>query len=144
MSESHSTRRHQREVGPRQPRHPRPSLAASHSHLSQLGADVVATRLRTLGHPTRLRMLLALDRSTAGADELAVSLDESVATIRRHLVILYRAGVLRRVDDGGRPRYELADWPCLWLVEQFASRLRERALEDAELAGGDDDQPAAS
>jgi DNA-binding transcriptional ArsR family regulator len=89
-------------------------------------------------------MLLALDRRTAGADELADTLDESVATIRRHLVVLYRAGVLRRVDDGGRPRYELADWPCLWLVEQFAFRLRERALEDAELAGGDDDQPAAS
>lgn len=90
-----------------------------------------------------MRILSALDRRTAGADALADSLRESAPSVRGHLAVLYRAGILRRVDDGGQPEYELADWPCLWLVDQFAFRLRERALEDAPLAG-DDDRPAAS
>jgi hypothetical protein len=52
---------------------------------------------------------------------------------------------VRRVDDGtGRPTYELADWPSLWLVEQLAYRLRLRAIEDGDLAPdhGDEESPA--
>jgi DNA-binding transcriptional ArsR family regulator len=132
-----------REAGDRLPRHARPHPAAAQSHLSELGADVVATRLRTLGHPTRLRLMRLLDRRPAGADELADSLSESVAAVRAHLAVLYRAGIVRRVDDGGRPVYELADWPSMWLVDQLAYRLRLRALEDAGASCGDDHQPSS-
>jgi DNA-binding transcriptional ArsR family regulator len=130
---STSQRRHQRETGTRQPRHLRRHPAASQSHLTELGTDVVATRLRTLGHPMRLRIMRALDGRQANADQLAEALGEQVGAIRAHLAVLYRAGVVRRVDDeGGRPTYELADWPSLWLVEQLAYRLRLRAMEDGE------------
>jgi DNA-binding transcriptional ArsR family regulator len=127
---STSSRKHQREVGTRLPRHTRRHPAASPTHLSELGTDVVATRLRTLGHPMRLRIMRALDGRQATADQLAEVLGEQVGAVRAHLSVLYRAGVVRRVDDGGRPTYELADWPSLWLVEQLAYRLRLRALED--------------
>jgi DNA-binding transcriptional ArsR family regulator len=123
-------RKHQREVGTRLPRHTRHHPAASPTHLSELGTDVVATRLRTLGHPMRLRIMRSLDGRQATADHLAEVLGEQVGAVRAHLSVLYRAGVLRRVDDDGRPTYELADWPSLWLVEQLAYRLRLRAIEN--------------
>jgi DNA-binding transcriptional ArsR family regulator len=129
---STSPRKHQRETGIRQPRHTRRHPAASPSHLSELGTEVVATRLRTLGHPMRLRLMRALDRRQATADHLAADLGEQVGAIRTHLAVLYRAGVVRRVDDDGRPTYELADWPSLWLVEQLAYRLRLHAIEDGD------------
>jgi DNA-binding transcriptional ArsR family regulator len=130
---STSPRRHQRETGDRHPRHPRRHPAASQSHVTELGTDVVATRLRTLGHPVRLRIMRALDGRQATADYLAEELGEQLGAIRAHLAVLYRAGVVRRVDDGGgRPTYELADWPSLWLVEQLAYRLRLRATEDGD------------
>jgi DNA-binding transcriptional ArsR family regulator len=132
------SRKHHRDPGRRSDRHSRPHPAASQSHLTELGADVVATRLRTLGHPTRLRLLRALDGQRAGTDELADSLGESAAAVRAHLAVLYRSGIVRRADDGGRPVYELADWPSLWLVDQLAYRLRLRAMEDAEIAGEDE------
>lgn len=130
---STSPRRHQRETGSRLPRHTRRHPAASQSHLTELGTDVVATRLRTLGHPMRLRIMRALDGRQANADQLAEALGEQVGAVRAHLAVLYRVGVVRRVDDGaGRPTYELADWPSLWLVEQLAYRLRLRAIEDGD------------
>jgi DNA-binding transcriptional ArsR family regulator len=137
-------RKHQREATPRSSRHtrPRPHPAASQSHLSELGTEVVATRLRTLGHPMRLRIMGALNGRPASADRLAEQFGVKVGVVRSHLGVLYRAGVVRRVDDGGRPTFELADWPSMWLVEQLAYRLRLRALEDAGERddGADDDK----
>jgi DNA-binding transcriptional ArsR family regulator len=125
-----SDRQHRREVGTRSASRPARHPAASRSDLDQLGTEVVATRLRTLGHPMRLRIVRVLDGRQATAEQLAEHLDEQLPAIRGHISVLYRAGVLCRVDEGGRPTYELADWPSLWLVEQFARRLRLRAIED--------------
>jgi DNA-binding transcriptional ArsR family regulator len=140
-----SLRQHQHEAGMRSRRHTRRHPAASPTHLCELGTDIVATRLRTLGHPTRLRLMRALDGRPATADQLAESLGEQAGAIRAHLSVLYRAGVVRRVDEegGGRPAYELADWPSLWLVEQLAYRLRLRAIEDGDLGPdqGDEGSP---
>jgi DNA-binding transcriptional ArsR family regulator len=133
---SNSSRKHQCDPRPRASRHTRPHPAASQSHLSELGTEVVATRLRTLGHPMRLRIMGALNARSASADSLAEQFGVKVGVVRSHLGVLYRAGVVRRVDDGGRPTFELADWPSMWLVEQLAYRLRLRALEDA--GDGDD------
>jgi DNA-binding transcriptional ArsR family regulator len=137
---STSSRQHQRQVGTRstspRPRHP----AASPSQSCHLGTEIIATRLRTLGHPTRIRLMRALDRRRATADELAEHLGQPAATIRAHLSVLYRAGVTRRVDDEGPPTYELADWPSLWLVEQLARRLR--ALQDSETSDQGEESPA--
>lgn len=132
---STSPRQHHSEPGRRADRHTRPHPAASPSHLSQLGTEVIATRLRTLGHPMRLRIMSALDGRHASADDLAEQFGEAPGAVCAHLGVLYRAGVVRRVDDGGqRPTYELADWPSLWLVQQLAYRLRLRAME---IANGD-------
>lgn len=125
-----SNRQHRREVGTRSTSHAARHPAASRSDLDQLGTEVVATRLRTLGHPMRLRIVRVLDGRQATAEQLAEYLGEQLPAIRGQISVLYRTGVLCRVDEGGRPTYELADWPSLWLVEQLARRLRLRASED--------------
>jgi len=138
---STSPRKHHSDCARRPDRHTRPHPAAWPSDLTELGAEVIATRLRTLGHPLRLRLLVAVDRRPSGIGRLADELGVSPGAIRAHLAVLYRAGVVRRADDGDDgPTYELADWPCLWLVEQLAYRLRLRALEDA-AAGEDAEDP---
>jgi DNA-binding transcriptional ArsR family regulator len=139
---STSSRRHHSDPCRRPDRHTRPHPAASLSHLSELGTEVVATRLRTLSHPLRLRILGALDGRPASADDLAEQFGETAGAVRAHLAVLYRAGVVRRVDDGGRPVFELADWPSLWLVDQLAYRLRLRALEESAADDQAEESPA--
>jgi DNA-binding transcriptional ArsR family regulator len=121
-----STRQHRREVGTASPSRSEQHRAGVRSDLDQLGTEMVAARLRTLGHPTRLRIMRALDGRHASAEQLAEHLGEELPAIRGQLSVLYRSGVLCRVDEGGRPTYELADWPSLWLVEQLTRRLRVR------------------
>jgi DNA-binding transcriptional ArsR family regulator len=53
----------------------------------------------------RLRILRALDGRRATADELADQFGEPVGAVRAHLSVLYRAAVVRRVDEGGRPTH---------------------------------------
>lgn len=128
---STSSRRHEREVGPRLPRHTRRHPSAASTHLTELGTDVVATRLRTLGHPTRIRILQALDGRPKTFDRLVGDVGEPDAAVLAHLTVLFRAGIVRRVEDADRPTWELVDWPSLWVVDQLAFRLRQRAFEDA-------------
>jgi DNA-binding transcriptional ArsR family regulator len=126
-----TSRKHEREVGPRLARHTRRHPSAASTHLTELGIDVVATRLRTLGHPTRLRILRALDGRPRTLDRLVSDVGEPDAAIHAHLAVLFRAGIVRRLEDEERPVYELADWPSLWVVDHLAFRLRQRVFEDA-------------
>lgn len=105
---------------------------ARHSdHLIELGSEVIAHRLRTLGHPLRVRLMRALDRREAGVEQLADELEVGAAAVAAHLRVLGRAGVVCRTDSHGPARYCLADWPSLWLVDQLARRIRSHALVDS-------------
>jgi DNA-binding transcriptional ArsR family regulator len=103
--------------------------AARHAdHISLLGGEVIAHHLRTLGHPTRLRLMRALDRGEAGVEQLADELSAPTGAVAAHLRVLCRAAVVCRSDRGGPARYRLADWPSLWLIDQLARRMRHQAL----------------
>ena len=108
-------------------------------HLGALGAEVIASRLRVLGHPLRLRLLHVLDGREATVAQLAGELRVDERVVRAHVRLLYRAGILARVDGAGVPVYRLADWPSAWLVDQLALRLRERTTRL-----GDPDHEAAA
>ena len=97
--------------------------------LTDLGIEVIAHRLRTLGHPLRLRILRALDGRPATVDQLAAQLAASSGAIAAHLRLLSGCGVVSRTDDSGPATYALADWPSLWLVEQLAHRLALQAAD---------------
>ena len=97
--------------------------------LGELGAEVIAHRLRTLGHPLRLRLMRVLDSRDATVDELAAELGASPGAVAAHLRLLSSCGVVCRTDERGAARYALADWPSLWLVEQLARRLAIQASD---------------
>jgi DNA-binding transcriptional ArsR family regulator len=97
--------------------------------LTHLGIEVVAHRLRTLGHPLRLRILRALDARHATVDQLAAELGASPSAVAAHVRLLSGCGVVFRTDDSGAATYALADWPSLWLVEQLAHRLALQAAD---------------
>jgi DNA-binding transcriptional ArsR family regulator len=85
--------------------------------------DVVATRMRVIADPTRVRLMWLLD-STGGATvaELADRMPATtVQNVSKHLCKLFDAGLVRRTREGGRVRYELVDWTALWVVDQVVS-----------------------
>ncbi len=69
--------------------------------LTDLGVEVIAHRLRTLGHPLRLRILRSLDGRHATAEQLAEELGASSAAVAAHLRLLSGCGVVCRTDDSG-------------------------------------------
>lgn len=115
-------------------------LPRSNDHVSRLGTEIIASKLRVIGHPARLRIMRAVDGQDATIAGLADSLRLNEAAVRAHVMLLYRAGVICRVDRGGSPVFRLADWPSMWLVDQLARRLRQQTDDlAAGLAQGDDD-----
>ncbi|HEY3587422.1 MAG TPA: winged helix-turn-helix domain-containing protein [Myxococcaceae bacterium] len=82
-------------------------------------AMFVASRLRVLSEPTRVRILLQLLSVPAGAVEVARALGVSQPTVSGHLKVLLQAGLIQRKKLGGRS-------------VMVASRKRvERLVEDA-------------
>jgi DNA-binding transcriptional ArsR family regulator len=63
-------------------------------------ADELASVLRTLGDPTRLKVVELLSRAPRRAGELADDLGVPAATMSKHLRLLLQAGI---VDDERRP-----------------------------------------
>lgn len=122
----------------RRPRRPaRPS-----GHLSELGVEITASRLRVLGHPVRLRIMRALDERHATVPQLATELGVKEIAVAAHVRLLHRAGILARVDGVGPPAFQLCDWPSLWMVDQLARRLREQTENlsdpDTDVIGDED------
>ena len=81
--------------------------------------DVTDTeQLRAMGHPTRLRLLLALPANGATISQLSAGLGTNKGNVAHHLAVLERAGLVRRgrtrTVRGGTEQY----------FERTARRLR--------------------
>mgnify|MGYP001585263670 FL=1 len=61
--------------------------------------DTVAW-MRAAGEPTRLRLLLLLDKIDLTVSDLIVILDQSQPRISRHLKLLVEAGLAERFQEG--------------------------------------------
>jgi DNA-binding transcriptional ArsR family regulator len=85
--------------------------------------EVVTTRLKVIAEPTRVRLMWLLDRDGGSTvqelcDALPLTTPQNVS---KHLGTLFQAGLVRRMREGGRVRYELVDWTALWVVDQVVS-----------------------
>ncbi len=79
---------------------------------SELGggtADEVARRLRVLGHPSRLALVVELAAGARYVAELAAVTGLDPAAASKHLRELQRASVVVRRQDGTHASYALAD-----------------------------------
>ncbi len=108
--------------------------------MSEAGVQIVATRLRVIAHPVRLLIMRALDGSQASVSELTDLLGVQERCVAAHVSLLYRGGIIARLDSGGPPSYGLADWPSMWLVDQLARRMTTRAARLAETGFDLDEQ----
>ena len=74
---------------------------SNYCHMTEL-----ATLLRTLGDPTRLRVVELLSRAPRRAGELAGALGVSPPTMSKHLRVLLAAGIVddERRDEDARLR----------------------------------------
>lgn len=84
--------------------------------------DLVATRLRVLGQPMRVRIVDRLDRlGKTHVQALADALAATQQNTSKHLVALWRAGLVARRQDGRITVYCLANREAFALIERVAT-----------------------
>lgn len=97
--------------------------------------DTLVAKFKALADPTRLRLLMLLERSERTVKDLTEILGQSQPRISRHLKLLAEAGLVDRSQEGAWVYYRLPDNPELAMVSRFASQLMDRN-EDVLAADG--------
>jgi DNA-binding transcriptional ArsR family regulator len=92
-------------------------------------ADLIATRMRVIGDPTRIRLLDALRDGERSVAELTDALGTSQQNASKHLGVLLSAGIVARRKEGTSAFYSVADPTVFELCEQVCGGLRAQ-LED--------------
>jgi ArsR family transcriptional regulator, arsenate/arsenite/antimonite-responsive transcriptional repressor len=95
---------------------------ASRQPLSPEAIESVASWLRVIADPTRIRLMQILKAgSSSSVQGLACQLGTSRPNISKHLGVLRQAGIVRRRKVGSHALYELVDWSGWWMVEQAST-----------------------
>jgi DNA-binding transcriptional ArsR family regulator len=94
-----------------------------------MALEALASLLRALSDPCRLRLLWLCAAQPAAVSALAAALGETEPTVSRHLKALAAAGILRRTRRGQRVEYSLAKGTPF--DELIAATLRTDARADA-------------
>ena len=95
----------------------------------------VATYLRTLSEPTRLRILNVLGTGELSVGEIAQEVESSVANVSRHLAQMAQHGLITRESRGNSVYYRIADptvhalceLVCGSIARRYDQALTERA-----------------
>ncbi len=90
--------------------------------------ELIAERFRTIGEPTRIRILERLRHGEASVQELADGLGSSQQNVSKHLGLLARAGIVGRRKDGTFVYYRIVDESVFGLCEQVCGAV-QRDLE---------------
>lgn len=94
-------------------------------------AEFIASRLRLIGDPNRIRILDLLRSGELPVGELADRLEISQQNASKHLGILAEAGILARRKVGTSSYYSVADPTVFAICEQVCGGL-ERQIEALE------------
>jgi DNA-binding transcriptional ArsR family regulator len=95
--------------------------------------DLLAERLRILGQPMRLKLLIRLSEAPATVQELVDAVQAVQQNVSQHLAILHQAGIVARTKQGTRVRYELHDPHIGVLLTEARASLTRQAGEFARL-----------
>ena len=91
--------------------------------------DLIAQRFRVLSEPTRIKLLDAMRAGPASLAYLQAATSASQQNVSKHLGLLVDSGMVRRVKDGTRSYFSIADESLLGLCEQVCGSLRRQAAE---------------
>ncbi len=100
-------------------------------------AEVIATRFRALGEPTRIRILDRLREGPASVQDITDALPTSQQNVSKHLAVLRQAGVVERHKDGTRTLYAIADDGVFDLCDRVCGSLRRELGMLAGLMGAE-------
>jgi DNA-binding transcriptional ArsR family regulator len=93
--------------------------------------DIIASLLRTLGQPERLKILLAIGREEACVCHLEAALALRQAYISQHLMALRQAGLVTARRDGRNIYYRLEDPSLLSLIRRAGE---QAGVEEEQMA----------
>lgn len=91
--------------------------------------DLIAHRFRVLGEPTRIRLLDSLRHGPATVSELQAGTGASQQNVSKHLGMLLEVGMVRRIKDGNRAYYSIADDTLFDLCEQVCDSVRRQVTQ---------------
>lgn len=86
--------------------------------------ESIASMLRVLADPTRIRLIEALnDCGGATVSGLTARFPLTQQGVSKQLAVLHQAGIVRRRREGVWVYYELTDFTAWWLIGQLAGAL---------------------
>lgn len=86
--------------------------------------ELIAERFRTIGEPTRIRILETLRHGECSVQELAESLGSSQQNISKHLTLLLRSGIVGRRRVGTYAYYRITDESVFAMCEQVCGSVQ--------------------
>ena len=86
--------------------------------------ELIAERFRTIGEPTRIRILERLRHGEASVQELAEHVHSSQQNVSKHLTLLARAAIVGRRKDGTFVYYRITDESVFAMCEQVCGAVQ--------------------
>ena len=99
--------------------------------LSDEALETVAALFRSLGEPTRLKILRLLEQKERSVGDLANSIKTSQANVSKHLKLLLNAGVLTRKAKGTAAYYSIADPMIYTICDTICDGMTQRMKKQA-------------
>ncbi len=99
--------------------------------LSEEALETVAVLFRSLGEPTRLKILRLLEEKEMPVGELARAVNASQANVSKHLKLLLNAGVLARRAQGTAAYYSIVDPTIYTICDTICDGMMERMKKQA-------------
>ncbi|MFA9271133.1 metalloregulator ArsR/SmtB family transcription factor [Svornostia abyssi] len=99
-------------------------------------AELIATRLRVIGDPNRIRILDQLRDGELSVAQLTDRLGTSQQNTSKHLGVLLQAGIVSRRKEGTSAWYSVADQGVYELCEQVCGGLQAQLAELTALVDG--------
>ena len=86
--------------------------------------ELIAERFRTIGDPTRIRLLERLQDGEASVQELAEHVGTSQQNVSKHLGVLARVGIVGRRKEGTFAYYRITDASVFAICEQVCGAVQ--------------------
>jgi DNA-binding transcriptional ArsR family regulator len=98
--------------------------------------ELIAERFRTLGEPTRIKLLDRLREGEATVFELTGLIGTTQQNVSKHLGVLQRVGIVARRKQGNFAYYRIVDDGVYSLCEHVCGSLQQQADSRRRLVRG--------
>jgi DNA-binding transcriptional ArsR family regulator len=97
--------------------------------------ELIADRFRTLGEPTRIKLLDRLREGEATVLELTELIGTTQQNVSKHLGVLQRSGIIARRKQGNFAYYRITDEGVFSLCETVCGSLQAQVASLHQLVG---------